>query len=272
MEFKIQDNDFEDEIPLAQLMSIKINKSKKNYKWCVNDSMDGPGTLSSFFGSEATNIQGNSPLEYFLSLFAEDIVENIVYQTNIHAAQNNKLNFGLTKEEFYRFLGINLIMSYIKYPRLCLYWSSDEGLRMNLIANSMSVNRYELISRYMHFIDRLKENFLATAEPEEYQSVDEQIIPLKGRLNFGACVEVFLRLEELQLRGIWATGTLRLSRLQNPKSSLKSGKDMKREGRGSVSVATTESENVTVTKCMDNNAVRLTSSCAGNKPQNCTQR
>ncbi|KAF2902442.1 hypothetical protein ILUMI_03744 [Ignelater luminosus] len=91
----------------------------KNYKWCENDSMYGPGTLPPFVGSEATDIQGNSPLAYFLSFFTEDIVENIVYRTNIYS-------------------GINLIMSYIKYPRLHLYWSSDEGLRMNPIENSKS--------------------------------------------------------------------------------------------------------------------------------------
>ncbi|KAF2887465.1 hypothetical protein ILUMI_18708 [Ignelater luminosus] len=44
---------------------------------------------------------------------------------------------------------------------------------------------------------------------------------------------------------------------------------MKREGRGSVSVATTESENITVTKWMEK---QIASSCAVNKPQNCIQR
>ncbi|KAF2891633.1 hypothetical protein ILUMI_14540 [Ignelater luminosus] len=258
----LEDNNFdsEDEIPLKQLISNKINKSKKNYKWCKNDSMYGPGTLPPFLGSEATNIQRNSSLEYFLSFFTEDIVENIVYQTNIYAAQNNKLKVGLTKKEFCSFLGIDLIMSYIKYPRLRFYWSSDEGLQINLIANSMSVNRYELILRYMHFIDWKKTSY--AAEPKEYQSIDEQIIPLKGRL-VRAGVSAYMNrfeedlvhknhklffdnlfcliplIEELKLRGIWTTGTLiRLNRLQNVKSSLKSDKDMKREDRGSIAVAT----------------------------------
>ncbi|KAF2890508.1 hypothetical protein ILUMI_15665 [Ignelater luminosus] len=248
---------------LTQLISNKINKSKKNYKWCKNDSMYGPGTLPPFLGSEATNIQGNSSLEYFLSFFTEDIVENIVYQTNIYAAQNNKLNVGFTKKEFCRFLGINLIMSYIKYPRLRFYWSSDEGLQINLIANSMSVNRYELILRYMHFIDWKKTSY--AAEPKEYQSIDEQIIPLKGRLVRAGVSAYINGIEVYQGAsgyrgvisdfGVCADVVLRLS------------SDLSESSRSYY-----ESENITVTKWLDNNAVHVASSCTGNKLQNCIQR
>lgn len=67
----------------------------------------------------------------------------------------------------------------------------------------MSVNRYEEILRYLHFVDNLtyqpantdrifkirpllsalQETFKAAADPEEFQSVDEQIIPFKGLLS-----------------------------------------------------------------------------------------
>ncbi|KAF2901569.1 hypothetical protein ILUMI_04615 [Ignelater luminosus] len=182
--------------------------------------MYGPDTLPPFLGSETTNIQGNSPLEYILSLFPKNIVENIVYQTSIYAIQN-KLNFGLTKVELSKFVDINLIMSYIKYTGLCLYWSSEEGLQMDLIANStysLDKNDTDKLRKIRSFLDRLKENFLAAAELEEYQSIGEQIVPLKSRLaevtgyinrfevyqgtsrdravisNFGACADVVLRL------------------------------------------------------------------------------
>ncbi|KAF7652094.1 hypothetical protein LDENG_00101930 [Lucifuga dentata] len=63
----------------------------------------------------------------------------------------------------------------------------------------MTVNRFKDIMRYLHFVDNtleghddkffklrplldeLQANFSAAQEPEEFQSVDEQIIPFKGR-------------------------------------------------------------------------------------------
>lgn len=94
-------------------------------------------------------------------------------------------------------------MGYIRYPRARMYWSSEDGLRLGIVASAMSVNRYEQILRYLHFVDNLtyqpantnrlfkirpilcalKETFKAAADPDEFQSVDEQIIPFKGLLS-----------------------------------------------------------------------------------------
>jgi len=95
------------------------------------------------------------------------------------------------------FLGINLIMTYIRYPQIQLYWSSDDSLRMNLIADNMPVNHFEEIARFLHFVDaenaqdkfnkvrpvldKLSETFVAATDFEEHLSVDEMIIPFKGR-------------------------------------------------------------------------------------------
>lgn len=95
-----------------------------------------------------------------------------------------------------------MVMSYFRYPRLRIHWSSEEGLNLNLIANTMPVNRYEEISRYIHFVDNntqepgnadklfkitpvwvtLEKTFHSAVNPEEFQAIDEQIIPFKGHL------------------------------------------------------------------------------------------
>ncbi|MGH0142048.1 UNVERIFIED_CONTAM: hypothetical protein FKN15_075309 [Acipenser sinensis] len=84
-----------------------------------------------------------------------------------------------------------------------MYWSSNEGLRLDMIANAMPVNRFEEIRRYLHFadnyshepgnkdklfkiqpvLDRLEASFSKAVDPEEFQSVDEQMISFKGHLS-----------------------------------------------------------------------------------------
>lgn len=46
-----------------------------------------------------------------------------------------------------------MVMLYLRYPRSRMYWSSEEGLCLDVIANAMPVNRFEQILRYIHFVD-----------------------------------------------------------------------------------------------------------------------
>lgn len=201
-----EEYDSDDLIPLSEVAAKSKTcrkKQKNSRKWQIRDSQYGPGSLPPFLGTEKVNIQGDTPVQYFLFFFSPDIIEEIVFQTNLFATQNDKPNLGFSREELLLFMGVNIVMSYIRYPRVRLYWISDQALRMNLIADSISVNRFEQLLRFLHFsdntelssdnpdklkkirpfLDKLQRNFLAAAESEEYQAIDEQIIPLKGRLG-----------------------------------------------------------------------------------------
>uniref|UniRef100_A0A3B5LTQ1 PiggyBac transposable element-derived protein domain-containing protein n=1 Tax=Xiphophorus couchianus TaxID=32473 RepID=A0A3B5LTQ1_9TELE len=143
------------------------------------------------------------PIDFFRYLFPLDLIDVIVHNTNMYALQKGKENLAVTSEEMQIFLGINMVMGYIRYPRTRMYWSSEEGLRLGIIADAMSVNRYEQILRHLHFVDNythqpantdrlfklapvlntLQKTFLMAANPEEFQSIDEQIIPFKGQLS-----------------------------------------------------------------------------------------
>ena len=107
----------------------------------------------------------------------------------------------LTKGEIFIFLGINITMTYIRYPRLRMYWSSDPSVRCNIIADAMGVNRFESIRRYLHFTDNnahddnsddklwkirpvlehLRKVFGSAVDAEECHSIDEQMIPFTGK-------------------------------------------------------------------------------------------
>uniref|UniRef100_A0A3Q0RRX2 PiggyBac transposable element-derived protein domain-containing protein n=1 Tax=Amphilophus citrinellus TaxID=61819 RepID=A0A3Q0RRX2_AMPCI len=149
------------------------------------------------------NVEGTDPIGFFTHLFTQDMIDDIVYNTNLYAVLKGKEKLALTSEEFKTFLGMNMVMSYVRYPRSRMYWSSETGLRLDLIADAMPVNRFEQILRYIHFVDNysldpknadrfvkirpildpLKETFCSALDADEFQSVDEMMIPYKGRLS-----------------------------------------------------------------------------------------
>lgn len=132
--------------------------------------------------------------------FIRPIVDNIIYQSNLFATQNNK-NLKLTEKELYAFLGINFCMGYHKLPSYKLYWNTSEDLNVRSISKAMSRDRFREILSNIHvnnnanlpnnnkdklyklrpMIDALNKIF-----PEAYRgtrelSVDESMIKFNGR-------------------------------------------------------------------------------------------
>ncbi|CAK6959631.1 piggyBac transposable element-derived protein 2-like [Scomber scombrus] len=159
--------------------------------------------LPPFLEESKMNVEGTDPIDFFMHLFTQEMIDDIVYNTNLYAFQKGKDKLALTSEELKTFLGINMVMSYVRYPRSRMYWSSETGLRLDLISDAMPVNRFEQIFSYMHFVDNysldpenadrfakvrpvldaLKKTFRSALDPDEFQSVDEMMIPYKGRLT-----------------------------------------------------------------------------------------
>ncbi|KRX23797.1 PiggyBac transposable element-derived protein 3 [Trichinella nelsoni] len=107
-----------------------------------------------------------------------------------------------TEAEIEVFTGMLIVMGITKMPRYRMYWANQT--RFDAVANCMSRNRFETLLRFLHFndddkviMDRnypmydrfykvrpLLENIRKTCleeTPGELQSVDEHIIPYKGR-------------------------------------------------------------------------------------------
>ncbi|XP_046988160.1 piggyBac transposable element-derived protein 3-like [Schistocerca americana] len=114
--------------------------------------------------------------------------------------QKDSVSLRTSKNEMEQFVGILLHMGIIKMPSIHLYWSNE--CRYSPIADVMSRTRFFQLLRYFHVVnnqdlpeansnrDKLFkirpllsafQSSLKTLPPEEYQAVDEQIIPFKGR-------------------------------------------------------------------------------------------
>lgn len=55
-----------------------------------------------------------------------------------------------------------MVMGYVRFPRKRMYWSSNLALRLGIVANNMSVNRFEAILSCLHFQNNLDHDATST--------------------------------------------------------------------------------------------------------------
>ena len=142
-----------------------------------------------------------TPGDYFLTFLDNDLVNDILFQTNLYANQRQHNIPAIKKEELYGFLGMNLMMGYHHLPSLRSYWSGDEDLSVPVISSTMSRNRFYQILSNLHvndndqvpadnkdklyklrpMINKLNANFMKLYNVSERVSIDESMILFKGR-------------------------------------------------------------------------------------------
>lgn len=208
-------DDSEDEIPLADLLdrqnegnveteennnpNIVIDASVKNhtYRWRRQDIPTGQGIYRGTFSDPPD--EPLSPLQYFHMFFPESLISKIVEQTNLYSVQTTGRNVNTNVEEMTKYIGMNLLMGIVKLPTYFHFWS--QTLRYPGIADHMSRNRFSSLKRFLHFVDNNADNdsndklakvrpvidavrdCCVLVEPEEFHSIDEQIIPSKTKYS-----------------------------------------------------------------------------------------
>lgn len=141
----------------------------------------------------------------FYDLFVTDeLWNNIEHQTDLY---NNyrSISSGSRKVkkaslgEIQTVIGTMILMGIVKLPNRKMYWGANT--RNDLIADNISRNRFDEIVSMLHFndnslidernynaiykvqplVDALRKQFKENILPETYLSVDEQMIPFKGK-------------------------------------------------------------------------------------------
>jgi hypothetical protein len=82
-----------------------------------------------------------------------DVVDDILFQTNLYANQRERNFLPLSREEFYGFVGINLIMGYHELPSLSDYWKADQDLAVPIVSSTLPRNRFAQILSNLHLAD-----------------------------------------------------------------------------------------------------------------------
>ncbi|KAK3772906.1 hypothetical protein RRG08_024090 [Elysia crispata] len=96
----------------------------------------------------------SEPIQYFSLFFPDTLIETIAEQTNLYATQKKDLSFKpVTSQDIQTFLYINMMFGIHQVPAYTHYWSLNPLLRVSQVADVMSRNRYQDISKYFHIAD-----------------------------------------------------------------------------------------------------------------------
>lgn len=190
-------SDDDSEVPL----SVRYNKYRKSLPKWIKKDIDFVHT--DFDDCFTRNEDDLTQYNYFKKFIDSKILEEMVYHTNLYSTQKTGSSINTTVLEMETFIGIHIYSGIVKMPSYRMYWS--DSTRFDVIANAMSRNRFEKLRNNFHlndnqnlfprdhinydklfkirpFIDAFRKNCLLT-EPEEFNSIDEFIIPFKGRSN-----------------------------------------------------------------------------------------
>lgn len=159
----------DDNIPLSQLLQKSVSAEPNVSRpplWFSEKDNEFAGHPPSFLGEYRINIDGETPYSFFSKLFPDNLFKMMTEETIRYAVQSGKDSFSMTESDMKKFFGMNIIMTYIKYPAYRMYWSTQYGLRFDAIAETMPLRRYEKIKRFLHFVDNRKRHLRSRNSPK----------------------------------------------------------------------------------------------------------
>ena len=159
---------------------------------------------------------GTTELDLFYRYFTPEVWNLLVTETNRYAAANltdpsNKPHarkwWDVTVDEIKSFIGLLILMGILRLPRLDMYWQTSNFYIATFgISQVMTRERFEQIYRFLHlannddqdddpanrdkllkirqFADLLAASFQGNYVPHSTVTIDEAMIPFKGRLSF----------------------------------------------------------------------------------------
>ena len=136
-------------------------------------------------------------MQYFKKFWSDIITKNLATQTNIYSFWKSGKCIDRNAQKIERFMENQMLMKIVSLLSYDLYWSKD--LRVDCVANVVSMKRYELIRRYVHQNDNTEKkddssglfkaesvaHILCTnclsVDQEQYQSTYKQMVPAKTK-------------------------------------------------------------------------------------------
>lgn len=139
----------------------KPNKMKKIRHWLKNqlfrksNSETSAGVPNQFkpFCANIFIEEESKPVDVFKKFFDSAVITEICSQTVKYAQYKGAINFEITEEEMYKFIGVLLLSGYVKVPNRRMYWEVQEDAFNIMVSNAISRNRFNAIMQYFHLND-----------------------------------------------------------------------------------------------------------------------
>jgi hypothetical protein len=130
-----------------------------------------------------------------------DMIELTAEQSNIYSVQKNGKCLATCPKEIEQLMGMYLLMGIVQMPGVRYYWEKET--RYGPVAHVMSRNRFQAHLTNLHFVNTeevtdsdksdklwklrpildMLRNQCRLITPEEHQSIDEMMVPYKGRYS-----------------------------------------------------------------------------------------
>jgi len=191
------------------LDTVTDNWQKQEPSSCSYPYQKTPGSTLPF-------PDGTTKVDLFNRFFTPEVWDLLVSETNRYAEANLPSHSSkpsartwenVTAEEMKAFIGLLILMGILRLPRLDMYWqTSNVYIATYGISKVMSRVRFEQIYRFLHLAnnddqdddpanrdklfkirklaDLLVASFQRNYVPEQTITIDEAMIPFKGRLSF----------------------------------------------------------------------------------------
>ena len=189
------------EVPRCEPSKNNPRKERKVWNWADGDlePKKMPDNIVKPKGMEGCRFA----VEYFMKIFGQETFNLLLEQTNIHRTVISKKIAYIEMSELRKAIGIFIYMSVVTLPSTRHYWKKAMGI--TAVSTVMTRDRFVDIEKCLHLsnnlmqpvkgepdydrlfkvrklLDLLNKNFKACADTEEIMSVNEQMIPYKGRL------------------------------------------------------------------------------------------
>ena len=197
------ESDDDDNFPLIQLAGNRsdsqniIEKSvNHHYHWRSRDAPVAPYIFENNFTDPSD--EPYTTTQYFFQFLTKAAIQLMVDNTNLYSVQKTGKSVNVTVEEMKSFIEMQIVMGIVRMPRYEYYWSRE--LRYPAVADVMPLKRFDQLRRFLHvvdsdtfaehssnklfkiqpLIDSVRKECIKV-EPEEFHSIDEQIIPCKTK-------------------------------------------------------------------------------------------
>lgn len=149
-----------EETPQAGTSQDKNTKGKRKHKerkWsdisfsnCTGKSTVNIDKIS---GKAEIDIANIAPVDMFKYIWNDSLIIHIIRETVKYAVMKGYPDTTISMEDIYDYLGILLLSGYVKLPSRRMYWETRPDSHNNLVASTMTRNKFETIHRFLHFND-----------------------------------------------------------------------------------------------------------------------